>query len=84
MSRTLLRLALLTLLILPASAFALGLGEIHLNSALNEPLNAEIELVSATPDELDSSGPSFLIRSISKPRATRMDAPCCSCAPLTR
>ncbi len=54
MSRTLLRLALLTLLILPASAFALGLGEIHLNSALNEPLNAEIELVSATPDELNS------------------------------
>jgi pilus assembly protein FimV len=54
MSRTLLRLALLTPLILPASAFALGLGEIHLNSALNEPLNAEIELVSATPDELSS------------------------------
>ena len=54
MSRTLLRLAFLTLLILPASAFALGLGEIHLNSALNEPLNAEIELVSATPDELNS------------------------------
>ncbi len=54
MSRTLLRLALPTLLILPASAFALGLGEIHLNSALNEPLNAEIELVSATPDELNS------------------------------
>jgi len=54
MSRTLLRLALLALLILPASAFALGLGEVHVNSALNEPLNAEIELVSATPDELNS------------------------------
>ena len=54
MSRTLLRLALLTLLILPANAFALGLGEIHVNSALNEPLNAEIELISATPDELAS------------------------------
>ena len=54
MSRTLLRLALLALLILPPSAFALGLGEVHVNSALNEPLNAEIELVSATPDELNS------------------------------
>jgi pilus assembly protein FimV len=30
----------------------LGLGEIHLNSALNEPLNAEIDLVAAAPDEL--------------------------------
>jgi pilus assembly protein FimV len=30
----------------------LGLGEIHLNSALNEPLNADIDLIAATPDEL--------------------------------
>jgi pilus assembly protein FimV len=30
----------------------LGLGEIHLNSALNEPLRAEIDLVAAAPDEL--------------------------------
>src|SRR6202051_603382 len=44
---------------LPASAFlgpslswALGLGEIHLNSALNEPMNAEIDLIAAAPDEL--------------------------------
>jgi pilus assembly protein FimV len=49
-----LRLALLALVMAPASAFALGLGEIKVNSALNEPLNAEIELVSATPDELNS------------------------------
>jgi pilus assembly protein FimV len=34
------------------SSFALGLGEIHLNSALNEPMNAEIELIAASPDEL--------------------------------
>ena len=33
-------------------SWALGLGEIHLNSALNEPLNAEIDLLAATPDEL--------------------------------
>ncbi len=34
------------------SSWALGLGEIHLNSALNEPLKAEIDLIAATPDEL--------------------------------
>src|SRR5271156_4670224 len=34
------------------SSFALGLGEIHLNSALNEPMNAEIDLIAATPEEL--------------------------------
>src|ERR1700690_2970416 len=34
------------------SSWALGLGEIHLYSALNEPMNAEIDLVAATPDEL--------------------------------
>jgi pilus assembly protein FimV len=33
-------------------SWALGLGEIHLNSALNEPLNAEIDLIAASPDEL--------------------------------
>src|SRR5580698_2716780 len=34
------------------SSWALGLGEIHLNSALNEPLNADIDLIAASPDEL--------------------------------
>jgi pilus assembly protein FimV len=33
---------------------ALGLGEIELKSALNQPLNAEIRLVSATSDELSN------------------------------
>ncbi|MHB8721268.1 MAG: FimV/HubP family polar landmark protein [Steroidobacteraceae bacterium] len=36
----------------PSSSWALGLGEIHLRSALNEPMNAEIDLIAATPDEL--------------------------------
>ncbi len=36
----------------PSLSSALGLGEIHLYSALNEPMNAEIDLVAATPDEL--------------------------------
>ncbi len=39
---------------LPVSAMALGLGSIKLNSALNQPLDAEIELISATTAELDS------------------------------
>ncbi|MEA3149851.1 MAG: pilus assembly protein FimV, partial [Gammaproteobacteria bacterium] len=36
----------------PSLSWALGLGEIHLNSSLNEPMNAEIDLVAAAPDEL--------------------------------
>jgi pilus assembly protein FimV len=48
------RLLALTLCIFPSALFALGLGDIRLKSALNEPLDAEIELVSATPDELAS------------------------------
>lgn len=42
------------LLLFPGSAFALGLGEVKLNSALNQPLNAEIALVAAAPDEVES------------------------------
>ncbi len=34
------------------SVFALGVGDIELHSALNQPLNAEIRLLSATPAEL--------------------------------
>ena len=37
---------------LPSASFALGLGEIQLKSTLNAPLNAEIELLGATPEEL--------------------------------
>ncbi len=57
MSVTMPRLMLLACLLSPSllwpsSAWALGLGEIHLYSALNEPMNAEIDLIAATPDEL--------------------------------
>ncbi len=37
--------------LMPAGAMALGLGDIHLKSALNAPLNAEIDL-TATAEEL--------------------------------
>src|SRR5450631_2817381 len=39
-------------LLWPSTSRALGLGEIHLNSSLNEPMNAEIDLIAAAPDEL--------------------------------
>ena len=46
--------ALALLLALPSAAFALGLGDIHLLSSLNAPLNAEIELQVASVDEMNT------------------------------
>jgi pilus assembly protein FimV len=43
---------LLLLLLLPGISQALGLGDVHLNSPLNAPLDAEIELVNTTPEDL--------------------------------
>jgi pilus assembly protein FimV len=54
MTRYLPRLLLTGALLSPATLYALGLGEIRLNSALNQPFNAEIELISPTPQELSS------------------------------
>ena len=42
------------LLLIPALASALGLGKLQLNSALNEPFDARIRLLSPTAAELDS------------------------------
>ena len=39
--------------VLPTSSLALGLGEIQVNSFLNQPLTAEIEVLSARPGEID-------------------------------
>ncbi len=39
--------------LLPINSFALGLGEIEVNSFLNQPLSAEIEVISARPGEVD-------------------------------
>src|SRR5271155_3925451 len=49
--RTLVRAWVLALLV-PAGAMALGLGDIHLKSTLNSPLDAEIDLVGAAPEDL--------------------------------
>jgi len=46
--------ALAILLALPSAAFALGLGDIRLLSALNAPLEAEIDLVDVTPEEMST------------------------------
>ena len=52
MSRRFTRLCLLSVLMLTSKVWAIGLGDINLDSALNEPLRAEIVLLSAGPDEL--------------------------------
>ena len=46
--------ALALLLMLPSAAFALGFGDIRLLSPLNAPLDAQIELVDVTPEELQT------------------------------
>ncbi|MGC2031454.1 MAG: hypothetical protein WA642_15645, partial [Steroidobacteraceae bacterium] len=43
---------LMMALAMPGAAHALGLGDIHVDSALNERLVAEIDIVGATPEEL--------------------------------
>jgi pilus assembly protein FimV len=37
---------------LPGAARALGLGDIRVDSALNEPLSAQIDILGASRDEL--------------------------------
>ncbi|MGB5738021.1 MAG: hypothetical protein WBM54_01625, partial [Woeseia sp.] len=54
MSRRIHRLGLLLVCLIASKAWALGLGDIRLDSALNEPLRAEIALLSATPEELEN------------------------------
>ncbi|MDH3821994.1 MAG: hypothetical protein OEU59_12785, partial [Gammaproteobacteria bacterium] len=54
MSRRLMRISLGLVLLLSSEVWAIGLGDINLDSALNEPLRAEIELLSATPEELSN------------------------------
>ena len=46
------RVLLMSALLAPGALYALGLGEIKLNSALNQPFDAEIELVSANEEDL--------------------------------
>ena len=44
----------LCMALLPISVFAAGLGKLNVTSGLGEPLRADIELLSVTPEELSS------------------------------
>jgi len=52
--RRLLFLAVLALTCMPPRAHALSLGNLELRSALHQPLNARIPILSATGDEIDT------------------------------
>ena len=53
-ARKLLCAAIAGALFLPLKGFTLGLGEIEVNSALNQKLKADIELISATPEDAEN------------------------------
>ncbi len=42
------------LALMPLSSYAAGLGKLNVNSGIGEPLKAEIELLSVTPEELST------------------------------
>ena len=54
MSRKLIFLGVICLVLAPGAALSLGLGEIRLNSYLNQPLDAEIGLTLSAPTELET------------------------------
>lgn len=45
---------MLAMLLTPAAAYPLGLGDIRVNSGLNQPFSAEIDLLSVSPDDVPS------------------------------
>ncbi len=53
-TRKLLTVLIAGVLFVPTTGFTLGLGEIEVNSALNQRLNAEIELLSAEPEDTEN------------------------------
>lgn len=50
------------ILMLPAAIYAAGLGKLTLNSALGQPLNAEIDIVTASSDEVPTLKASIATR----------------------
>ena len=63
----------LCMALVPISVFAAGLGKLNVMSGLGEPLKADIELISVTPEELSSisaaiaSDEAYGIQGIDKP-----------------
>ncbi|MDH5711195.1 MAG: hypothetical protein OEZ15_05975 [Gammaproteobacteria bacterium] len=51
--RKLLPVLIFTVLLLPNYVYALGLGDIHVDSTLNQKLDARINLVSAVPEDAE-------------------------------
>ena len=64
----------LAIIALPTNSFALGLGQIEVKSFLNQPLNAEIEVISTRAGEIDdllvtlASRDAFKRAGLSRPR----------------
>jgi pilus assembly protein FimV len=86
-----LRVLVSAVLLAPAAAMGLGLGEIRLGSSLNEPLSAEIDLVAATPEELAAlkaelaSSEVFQRYGLERPAyLSTMAATCCACVRASR
>ena len=69
--RALARWGAMPLLAAPLGAWALGLGDIELRSALNQPFQAEILLVSATADDLRDLKVVLAPREAFEPRTDR-------------
>lgn len=63
----------IALAVMPLQAMALGLGDIEINSSLNQPLDAEVKLLSVKPGEADdllvslASNAAFLRAGIDRP-----------------
>ncbi|MFV9616610.1 MAG: FimV family protein, partial [Gammaproteobacteria bacterium] len=53
-ARKLLGAIIATVLFLPDTGYTLGLGEIEVNSGLNQKLNADIKLLSAVPEDTET------------------------------
>ncbi len=53
-ARKLLGAVVAAALLIPSSGYTLGLGEIEVNSSLNQQLNADIELLSASPEDAET------------------------------
>ena len=72
-SRKLLGAVIAAALLIPNAGFTLGLGEIEVDSALNQKLRAEIELLSAAPEDAES----IIVKLASRKQFTRagMDRP---------
>jgi len=66
-SRKLLGAVIAAALLIPSSGFTLGLGEIEVNSALNQKLNADIELLSAAPEDSET----IIVKLASRKQFTR-------------